>query len=183
MNTYVALVRGINVGGKSLPMKEFVSILDDLGAGDVKTHIQSGNAVFQSKSDDAPHLASKIGSEIKKRRGFEPRVLVLRLEDVEEAIAANPFPEAESDHATLHLGFLTSVPDDPDFERLESLKKDSERFRLIDRVFYLHVPEGVGRSKLAANAERLLGVAMTDRNWRTVRKITEMAKEVGGMPG
>ena len=73
--------------------------------------------------------------------------------------------------------FSPRTPDDPDVKGLESLKKDSERFRLIDRVFYLHAPEGVGRSKLAAGAERLLGVTMTDRNWRTVRKIGEMAKE------
>ncbi len=104
-------------------------------------------------------------------------MLVLGLEDMEEAIAKNPFPEAESDPTSLHLGFLACVPDDPDVKGLESLKKDSERFRLIDRVFYLHAPEGVGRSKLAAGAERLLGVTMTDRNWRTVRKIGEMAKE------
>ncbi len=181
MNTYVALVRGINVGGKSLPMKELVSIVEDIGARDVKTYIQSGNAVFLSESDDAPRLASTIASEIKERCGFEPRVLVLRLEDMEDAIAGNPFPEAESDPTTLHLGFLASPPEDPDVKGLVSLKKDDERFCLIDRVFYLHAPEGVGRSKLAANAERLLGVAMTDRNWRTVRNIEEMAKGIGGV--
>ena len=160
-------------------MKELVSMIEEVGGREVKTHLQSGNAVFLSKTDDAPRLALSIGSEIKKRRGFEPGVLVLRFEDVDEAMANNPFPEAENDPKTLHLGFLACVPDDPDVKGLESLKKDSERFRLIDRVFYLHAPEGVGRSKLAASAERLLGVTMTDRNWRTVRKIAEMAKEVG----
>ena len=61
---------------------------------------------------------------------------------------------------------------------LESLKSDSERFHLIDKVFYLYAPEGIGRSKLAANAEKLLGAPMTDRNWRTVCKILDMAKEL-----
>ena len=179
VNIYVALVRGINVGGKRrLPMKEFVSILEDLGAREVKTYIQSGNAVFRSRSKPA-HLAAGIGREIKERRGFEPHVLVLKSEDLEAAIAANPFPEAENDPKTLHVGFLDAAPKESDSAELQSLAKDSERFRLIDRVFYLHAPEGVGRSKLAANAERLLGVAMTDRNWRTVRKLQEMAKEAG----
>ncbi len=163
-------------------MKEFGSILEGLGAREVKTYIQSGNAVFLSESK-AAHLAARIGREIKKRRGFEPHILVLKVEDFEAAIAANPFPEAENDPTTLHAGFLDDAPKNSDSVKLQSLAKDSERFCLIDKVFYLHAPEGVGRSKLAANAERLLGVAMTDRNWRTVRKLEEMAKEAGGAPG
>ena len=179
MNVYVALVRGINVGGKRrLPMKEFVSVLEELGAREVKTYIQSGNAVFLSESDPA-RLAAKIGREINQRHGFEPHVLVLKSEDLEAAIAGNPFPEAENDPKSLHLGFLDAAPKESDSAELQGLAKNSERFRLIDKVFYLHAPEGVGRSKLAANAERLLGVAMTDRNWRTVRKLQEMANEAG----
>ena len=64
-----------------------------------------------------------------------------------------------------------------DWQKLNSLKKETERFHLSDTVFYLHAPEGVGKSKLAANTEKLLGVPMTDRNWRTVCKIMEMAGE------
>jgi uncharacterized protein (DUF1697 family) len=63
-------------------------------------------------------------------------------------------------------------------KKLESLKTKSERFALNDRVFYLHAPDGIGRSKLAANAERALGVAMTDRNWRTICKVRDMASEL-----
>jgi uncharacterized protein (DUF1697 family) len=92
-------------------------------------------------------------------------------------MAKNPFPEAETDPASLHLGFLASTPKNPDLKKLDSLRKESERFYLIDNVFYLHVPEGVGRSKLAASIEKLLGVPMTDRNWRTVCKIKELAEE------
>jgi uncharacterized protein (DUF1697 family) len=66
------------------------------------------------------------------------------------------------------VSFLVSAPTNPNLKALEGLKKESERFELIDSVFYLHAPEGVGRSKLAANAEKLLGAPMTDRNWRTV---------------
>lgn len=179
MKTYVALFRGINVGGKNaLPMKALVAILEDLGAQNVKTYIQSGNAVFVSTEKDPSRLSNKISDEIKKRLGFEPHVLLLELEDIERAIKKNPFPAAATDPKTLHAGFLASAPVKPNLETLERLKSNTERFHLIDKVFYLHAPEGIGRSKLAANAERLLGVPMTDRNWRTVSKIRDMAKEL-----
>ena len=179
MKTYIALFRGINVGGKNtLPMRELVVILEDLGAQKVKTYIQSGNAVFMCRDKDAEQLAHQIRAEIKKRRGFDPYVLLLGLDDIERAIEQNPFPEAETNPATLHAGFLAATPKRPDMKTLESLKSDSERFRLIGRVFYLFAPDGVGRSKLAARAERLLGVPMTDRNWRTVSTIQKMAQEL-----
>jgi uncharacterized protein (DUF1697 family) len=179
MKIYVALFRGINVGGKhALPMKTLVAVLEDLGGRNVKTYIQSGNAVFVSSENDAARLSIKISREVKKSRGFEPHVLLLELEEIEKVIAKNPFPEATTEPKALHAGFLASAPEKPNLERLESFKSASERFRLIDKVFYLHAPEGIGRSKLAANAEKLLGVAMTDRNWRTVCRIREMAKEL-----
>ena len=105
-------------------------------------------------------------------------MLVLERNDLERAIALNPFPEAESDPKGLHFGFLDDLPSTPDLDKLESLKAENERFQLIGSVFYLHAPDGVGRSKLAANCERLLGVPMTDRNWRTICKIRDLAEEV-----
>ena len=176
MKTYIALFRGINVGGKNvLPMKELVTILEDLGCRNARTYIQSGNAVFASE-EAALWLAQGIGAAIRERCGFEPHVQLLELDDIERAIAENPFPDAEADPTSLHIGFLAFVPEAPDLTALEGLKRDSERYRLIDRRFYLHAPEGVGRSALAANAEKLLGVPMTDRNWRTVARIREMAQ-------
>jgi uncharacterized protein (DUF1697 family) len=177
MKTYIALLRGINVGGRNaLPMKELVAMLESIGAQNVKTYVQSGNAVFQGEETSAPTLSNTISMTIKKRRGFEPRVLLLELEQLQKAVESNPFPEAESEPKTLHLHFLASVPKNPDFDALESIKTDRERFLLEDGVFYLHAPDGIGRSKLAANAERLLGVSMTGRNWRTVSKVLAMAK-------
>ena len=179
MKTFIALFRGINVGGRnSLPMKELISLLEDLGCRSVKTYIQSGNAVFESKEKDASRLSNKIRVEIKKCRGFEPYVLLLGLEEMEKAIAGNPFPETESEPKYLHIGFLASAPANPDLKALEGLKKKSERFLLRDKVFYLYAPDGVGRSKLAASTEKLLGVSMTDRNWQTVCKIRDMVKEL-----
>jgi uncharacterized protein (DUF1697 family) len=180
MKTYIALFRGINVGGKNvLPMKDLVVLLEDIGSQNVKTYIQSGNAVFQSNEEDAALLSNKIRAAIKKSHGFEPQVLLLRPEEIERAVESNPFPEAESEPKTLHIHFLASMPKNPDLGVLESIKGDRERFALKDRVFYLHAPDGIGRSKLAANAETLLGVAITGRNWRTVCKVMAMAKQYG----
>jgi uncharacterized protein (DUF1697 family) len=177
MKTYIALFRGINVGGKNiLPMNELVTVLENMGARNVKTYIQSGNAVFHSEETNASVLANKISAAIKKSYGFEPQVLLLELAEMERAVESNPFPQAQSEPKALHLYFLTAMPENPDFDTLESIKSNGERFALRDGVFYLHAPDGIGRSKLAARAEKLLGVSVTARNWRTVCKIMEMAK-------
>ena len=176
MNTYVAFFRGINVGGNNpLPMKELVAALESIGARKVRTYIQSGNAVCESAEKNLARLSKQLSTEINKRCGFEPHVHILTLDALSKAIAENPFPEAVADPSSLHLGFLASPPKSPNLEKLATLRKDSERFLLTERVFYLHAPEGVGRSKLAANSEKLLGVQMTDRNWKTVCKVKEMA--------
>ena len=178
MNPYVVLIKGINVGGRNaLSMKELVVLLEDLACRNIQTYIQSGNVIRQS-SKRPPHLAERIGYEIECCYGFKPYVLLLKIREFEAAIAANPFPEAEADPKGLHFGFLDSAASDPDLKKLETLKRKSERFRLINKVFYSHAPDGVGRSKLAANSERLLGVWMTDRNWQTVRQIRDMAEEL-----
>lgn len=155
-------------------MNSLVAILEGIGARKVRTYIQSGNAVFQCAEKKPAQLSKQLAAEIKKRHGFEPYALILGVEALKSAIAKNPFPEAETDPRSLHLGFLASKPKRPDLDKLSILKKESEQFHLGDNVFYLHAPEGVGKSKLAAGAEKLLGVPMTDRNWRTVCKIVEM---------
>jgi uncharacterized protein (DUF1697 family) len=178
MNTYIALFRGINVGGNnSLPMKDLIAILEGTGARKIQTYIQSGNAVFQSAKKNPTQLQKKLAAEIKKFHGFEPYILIIEIEVIQRAIAENPFSEAEANPSNLLFGFLASKPENPNLEKLYTLKKESERFHLSDGVFYLHAPEGVGKSKLAANTEKLLGVPMTVRNWKTVCKVMEMARE------
>ena len=174
MNTYIALLRGINVGGKHiLKMKDLVDLLETLGAQQVKTYIQSGNAVF--KSNEMPsHLSDQISQSIQQRFGFAPHVLLLSQAEFEMAIRNNPFPQAESLPKTLHLGFLARSPEHPNLEGLENLKSESEQYHLTEKVFYLYAPEGIGRSKLATNSEKLLGVPMTDRNWNTIMKISQL---------
>jgi uncharacterized protein (DUF1697 family) len=174
MNTCIALFRGINVGGKnSLPMKDLVLLLEALGARKIKTYIQSGNAIFQTGESDLSHLGELLSIEIKKRHGFAPHVLILGRDAFERAIEENPFHDEDPDG--LHFGFLAFPPKNPDLKKLDRLCKESERYQLSSRVFYLHAPEGIGRSKLAAGAEKLIGVPMTDRNWRTVCKLRELA--------
>lgn len=176
MHTYIALFRGINVGGRNvLPMKELVAIMEELGAQAVKTWLQSGNAVFSLATADPGPYSRQLAKTIGVRRGFEPVILVLGREMLEKALAENPFPEAEAELNTLHLGFLAASPVSPDLAKLSALRRESERFHLGDGVFYLYAPEGVGRSKLAAGAEKFLGVPMTDRNWRTVCQLLDLA--------
>lgn len=96
---------------------------------------------------------------------------------LEQAIKGNPFPEAEAAPNTLHLNFLDAIPAQPDLDALEKIRAPSERYLLQGDVLYLHAPDGIGRSKLAANMEHLLGVPMTSRNWNTVCKLREMSRE------
>jgi uncharacterized protein (DUF1697 family) len=179
MDTIIALLRGINVGGHNkLPMKELKTLLEGLGLASVQTYIQSGNVVFQTERADLPILAKQIGAAIGERHGFVPQIMLLRLVALETAVAHNPFPATGEQHKTLHFYFLASTPANPDLASLEAIKTDSEQFALIDTVFYLHAPEGIGRSKLAEKVERALGVAATARNWRTVSTILGMGTAV-----
>ena len=129
-------------------------------------------------SFDAARLAEEISQTIEESHGFAPRVLLLELDEFQHAIAANPFPEGEAEPKTLHLYFLASEPADPDLTTLDGIRKESERFQLIETVFYLHAPDGIGRSKLAERVERALGVPATARNWRSATKILELAEQV-----
>lgn len=179
MNRYIALFRGINVGGAgTLPMKELKRILEEeLELRNVRTYIQSGNVVFEGPKTKAGTLAKKIAEAVEKERGFRPEVMVLEPKELQGAMEANPFPEGESDPKSLHLTFLATPPEKPDMESLEGLKKENERYALLGKVFYLHAPDGIGRSKLAARIEKAMGTAGTARNWRSVCKIMEMAEE------
>jgi len=178
MKTFVALFRGINIGGHHiLPMKELAAILKQLNLHDVKTYIQSGNAVFRCKSRSAPLLSKEISSAIAGKYKFTPHVFVLELSEFKQALRTNPFQNAESAPKTLHVYFLESTPEKPAMKALQNIKRDSERIYLGKNVLFLHAPDGIGHSKLAQRAERLLGVQVTARNWRTVRMIMEIAEQ------
>ncbi len=179
MNTYIALLRGINVGGNNkLPMKALAELLQTLGLHKVKTYIQSGNVVFQSERSDGAALEKEISAAIKRDHGFAPQTFVLDTPALQAALAANPFPEGEAEPKSLHLFFLDGIPSNPNLAALDALKTANERFELIDKVFYLHAPDGIGRSKLAENVGKGWGVAITARNWRTASTLLALANEL-----
>ena len=179
MNTFIALFRGINVGGHGrLLMKDLRAVLEGLGLKNVKTYLQSGNVVFQSSSSDSRKLSHEIGTAISERYQFTPVVFILSIEELRSDIASNPFPEGEDHPKSLHLFFLKSRPNRPDLAKLESLRSASEKFELLGTVFYLHAQDGVGPSKLAANVEKVLDVVVTARNWRSVNAVLSIALEV-----
>ena len=172
MKTYIGLFRGINVGGHNiLPMKQLISIFENMNLKNVKTYIQSGNIIFQSEENNLPYLSKTISSKIKTYFGFEPQMLILEKDEFTNAIKNNPFTDAESEPKTLHLNFLAMISENPNLDGLERLRKQNEQFELIDKVFYLKAPDGIGRSKMVANIEKFLGVAVTSRNWRTITEI------------
>jgi uncharacterized protein (DUF1697 family) len=177
LTTYIALFRGVNVLGRNLlPMKALKSLCEKNGCVDVQTYIQSGNVIFRSKLSDVSRIAKQLTGSVSRSHGFEPRVVVLTLDEIENAAAGNPFPEAAKDPRSLHIFFLAEAPKSPDLKSFQSLKTTTERFHLKGRNLYLHTPDGFGRSKLAARAEKLLGVDATARNWRTVTTLLELAR-------
>ncbi len=177
METYIALFRGINVPGSHiLPMRELKLVLEQNHCVDVRTYIQSGNVIFCSTLSDVGRLAKRLTTAVSKSHGFQPRVLVLTRSDLKNAATRNPFSEATENPKSLHLFFLAEPPKKPDLKTCESLKANTERFALKGSVFYLHTPDGFGTSKLAKRAEKLLGVAATARNWRTVMALLDIAK-------
>ena len=176
MHTYIALFRGINVGGNNiLPMKELVVLLQQLGCEKVQTYIQSGNVVFQTEQARG-ELADTISTKIAETRGFSPKVVLLDVSELEAAASNNPFPT--EDVKALHLFFMETAPTNPDLEKLTALKSPREDFRLIHQVFYLYAPDGIGRSKLAEKVEKNLGVPATARNWNTVSKLLAMQPRI-----
>ncbi len=180
MATWIALLRGINVvGHRVLPMNALAALLTREGLRNVRTYIQSGNVVFQCSRRTPNTLARRISQLVLDHHGFRPQVIVLSHQDLVRAAAGNPFPEAEASPTALHLFFLATSPPTPDVASLSRLRRGREAFELRGNVFYLHTPDGFQESKLAARAERLIGVAATARNWRTVSRLLEFARNAG----
>lgn len=179
MYASIALLRGINVAGKNrLPMKELVQQLEKLELLDVQTYIQSGNVVFSTKRKPAAKLSSQISQAIKASHGFEPPVLVMGEEVFRRIVQQNPFPKKISEPKTLHVFFLAKEAKKADMDAIENAKVATECFELTADAFYLHAPDGFGRSKLASNVEKYLGVPATARNWNTIQKLREMLDQL-----
>lgn len=174
MTIKVALLRGINVGGKHrLPMQDLRKILGEVGCESVATYIQSGNVVFASnrKSDT---LARRISSAIDERFGFAPFVLIMSAGTFQDIAGANPYLAKAVEPKHVHTLFLAGPADDADLKRMQESKSGTEEFTLTDKALYFYAPDGIARSKFANDIERYLGVSATGRNQRTVEKLQAM---------
>ncbi|MFF1922495.1 DUF1697 domain-containing protein [Streptomyces sp. NPDC058221] len=178
MTMYAALLRGINVSGhRKIPMAELRTLLTGLGHGDVRTHLQSGNAVFSSESDDENALAAELEQAIAERFGFDVPCLVRDGGYLAAVAAACPFPAAELQPRELHITYFDQQVDETRFAPVDAAAFLPEEFRLGERALYLHAPGGLGGSKLAAALSRpslTRGLVATSRNWNTVTRLVEM---------
>jgi uncharacterized protein (DUF1697 family) len=180
--THVALLRGINVGGRNkVAMGDLRAVMTSLGYTEVATYIQSGNVVFTSTDTDTALLAASIEAAIAQALEVRPRVVVVSREELGQVVRDNPY-SAEANPKAVHAIFLAEDPgsDMADHvaaaRREAALKGSRDTARLVGRTLFLHTPDGFGRSELAVLLARAGGpasarVAGTARNWATVTKL------------
>lgn len=176
MGRWVALLRGVNVGGnRKLPMTDFRGVLANLGYGDVVTHLQSGNAVF-SAPGPAPALESAIATALHAEVGIETRVLVRSGAEMTAVVADNPYPAAMAEPKTLHVAFLSGPAPAQAVAGIERGRFAPDEFEARGSLVYVHLPGGFAATKLTNDRwERWLGVASTMRNWNTVTALAGLA--------
>jgi uncharacterized protein (DUF1697 family) len=178
MAVYIALLRGVNVGGNLLKMERLREVCAELGFQNARTYVQSGNVVFKAQG-----TAARWAEALEKRLAAEARlpvsVIVRTAAEMGRVVAGNPFlRERGIDLARLHVTFLAEEPAKAGLERLGKLKAGTDRFRCIGRKIYLHCPNGYGKSRLSNNAiEKVLALRATTRNWNTVNTLYEMCGE------
>jgi uncharacterized protein (DUF1697 family) len=178
MTTHIALLRGVNVGGKTkVAMADLRAMLADLGFGDPRSLLQSGNLVFRSDKLTGAGLERLLEAETEKRLGLKTDFFVRTPEEWEAVIESNPFPdEAESDPSHLVVMFLKEAPKAKDVEALQAAIAGREIVRAAGRQAYITYPDGIGDSKLTITViERKLGSRGTGRNWNTVLKLRALA--------
>jgi len=179
-NTFIALLRGINVGGHNkVPMAELRALCGELDWEDVESYIQSGNLLFRA-GGRAASLEGGLERAIEQRFGLSVSVLVRAGADWPGYVAGNPFPKASEKEPNLVMLALSKVPPRKDaVERLRERAADGERIERVDDALWIHYAGGSGRSKLSPSVlDRLAGSPVTTRNWRTVLKLDEMARDV-----
>jgi uncharacterized protein (DUF1697 family) len=178
MKIYLALFRGINVGGNNmLPMKELISIMQALDCASVKTYIQSGNVVF-TYGNDIETFNNNLAITIEQKKGFRPNIHILTIDEFNHIASQNPYAGIDTDLKTVHINYLLNPAINANLPSIEDLRAETEQFTLTDDAFFLYAPDGIGRSKLVAKLEKLLGVPITGRNLRTVNKLSELLHEI-----
>jgi len=184
--THVALVRGINVGGRKLAMSDFRRILGDLGHRDVATYIQSGNAVLTSTEPDPAVVADGIARALDRELGLPVPVVVLDRDEYARAVADNPYPDVEATPKLLHAVFRAAPIGPAEIDAVAEVVAAArektgvpDEATAVGRVLYLHLPNGLGRSELATRLLRTPFTKAADgggtaRNWATVRTLEGM---------
>jgi uncharacterized protein (DUF1697 family) len=178
MATHVALLRGVNVGGRRLAMADLREIITQAGHADVSTYIQSGNALLRTDRTDTAGLAAEIEKAIADRLGMDVGVVVLSRADLAAVIAANPYAD-EPDPKRVHGVVMNKKPGTDVLARITALPASGrDSWHNDGCVIYLHTPDGYGRSDLAQRLLRLLGsprsgVTATARNWSTMNTLLE----------
>ncbi len=180
--TYIALLRGVNVGGNTLKMERLRSLCQELGMKNVRTYLQSGNVVFEARGS-AAKWAATLGKKLTGETRLPVSVTVRTAAEMAAILAGNPFlTEPRIDTARLAVTFLERPASQSGIQALGTWKDNSERFHSIGKEIYLHCPNGFGKSKLYT-PDKVLSQRTTTRNWTTVRKLCEMAApEAGEVP-
>ena len=173
----VALLRGINVGGKNkLPMKDLATMFAEAGCEEVQTYIQSGNVVFRAEPSLADRIPELISEAILSRFGYRVPLIIRTGDDIREVADANPFVRAGAETDKLHVVFLADLPDAAEVDTLDPNRSPPDEFAARGREIYLHCPEGLARTKLTNSYfDSKLTTISTVRNWKTVLKLLELA--------
>jgi uncharacterized protein (DUF1697 family) len=176
----VALLRGINVGGKNkLPMRDLAAMFSEAGYTNVRTYIQSGNVVFSATPAAAKRLPGLIAQRIADGYGYRVPVVLRAANEFHQVAASNPFLRSAADAGTLHVAFLADLPDQRHIASLDPKRSPGDSFQVRGREIYLHLPNGVAGTKLTNNYfDSTLATTCTMRNWRTVLKLVEMTQSL-----
>ena len=173
------MLRGVNVGGnRKIKMEALRALYESLGLDQPQTFIQSGNVVFEAKSEPAAKVCEKIERRILGDFGFSVPVLLKTSKELGEIVKRNPFlNDAAIDRSKLHVTFLSDIPPKTALEQLQPLAVPSEQLRVIGKEIYLYCPDGYGKTKLSNVAiEKRLAVRATTRNWATTNALLTMAQ-------
>jgi uncharacterized protein (DUF1697 family) len=177
LTLYVAMLRGVNVGGNSLKMDWLREACEGIGLQNVRTYVQSGNIVSSSRLS-AEKLANTLKTTIDAQTRLPVTVVVRSASEMAGIVAGNPFLKKGVDPAKLHVTFLAKPPSKPAPGKLDALAGTRDEYRLVGQEIYLHCPINYGQTKLSNTAiEKALAVGATTRNWKTVTLLCEMANE------
>lgn len=178
METYISIVRGINVGGhRMINMNALKKMCSELNFTDIRTYVQSGNIVFKSKQTNIEKINALIQLAIKKEFGFDVPVITMTQGELEKTILLNPFIKNKSlDPSFFHVTFLSSEPTIEHRKQLTGINLKNDKCELSNRVIYLYCPEGYSNSKLTNSFfENRFQTTATTRNWRTINELFKLA--------